>query len=490
MYAKLLQLELKSFMRNPQFGANLAIKILMAFAYVSMGVTFVFMAIALYFVSVEEFNEDPLKLFSKYFLYYAVFDMVVRYFLQQMPTQNIKPFLTQNLTKRKLVNYTILKIAFNFFNWGYLLFMIPFCGLLIFDGNYSVLGVLMFLVGIILVFYFINFINIILNKQNAVVVAVALIIGIFGLLEYYGYLHLSDYSQQIFYSFYEIPGAFLIPLFLALAAGYVAYKNIFKNFYLDKGLQLEQSVGKTENIEFLNRFGRMGTFLNNDIRLLKRSKAAKSAVFAGVMFLFYGLLYYAGSGYSTDFMKVFLGIFVTGGFMMMFGQRVPAWDSSYYPLMMTQNVPYKDYLKAKWYLVVLATAVSMVLALGYLLISWEFYLTIFAAGLYNLGVNSYLTLLAGAFNKQPIDLNSSSKTFSSGGNNFNLKVMLMIIPQMLVPMGVFAVVKYFSGIELAVASLAILGLIGFIFRDRIFNQIVKIYRVEKYSTLESFKKIV
>src|SRR5690606_16163760 len=122
MYGKLLQLEFKNFVRNPQFGANLALKILMGFAYAAMSATFFFMAVALYFVFGGKLKVDPLTLFARYFLYYAAFDMVVRYFLQQMPTQNIKPFLTQNITKKKLVNYTVLKIIFNFFNWGYLLF--------------------------------------------------------------------------------------------------------------------------------------------------------------------------------------------------------------------------------------------------------------------------------------------------------------------------------------------------------------------------------
>ena len=488
MYRKLLLLELKSFFRNPSFGANLAFKILTFFGLFYMAAILVGLPFALYYYSKEELHADALQIFCKFFIYYWAFDLIVRYFIQQMPTQNIKPFLTQNITKKKLVNYTILKIIFNFFNWGYLLFLLPFCGLLIFHGSYSIAGVLMFLTGIMAVFYFSNFVNIVLNKQNLVLYTVAAIMIIFGFLEYYGYVHLSAFSEKIFKAFYGVPGAFLIPVLLAVAAGYWSYRNIYSNFYLDKGLELEQAVGKTENIDFLNRFGTLGTFINNDIRLLKRSKAAKSALFAGIMFLFYGLLYFSGKSYATDFMRVFLGIFVTGGFMFMFGQRVPSWDSSYYPLMMTQKVPYKDYLQAKWALVVLATAVSMVLALGYLLISWEFYLTIFAAGLYNLGVNSYLTLLAGAFNKKPIDLNSSSKSFGGGGNNFNMKVMLIMIPQMVLPMGVFALVKFFAGIEIAVASLGALGLIGFLLRDKIFDYIVKIYRSEKYSTIEAFKK--
>lgn len=489
MYGKLLRLELKNFFRNPQFGANLALKIAMGFTYLWLSLSLVAMAFGLYFFSQKEMNIDPVRVFSKFFLYYAALDLVIRFFMQQMPTQNIKPFLSQNISKKTLVNYTIIKIFFNFFNWGYLLFMIPFCGLLIFHGNFPVVNVLMFLVGIMFVFYFNNFLNILLNKKNVVLYIVAAIFILFALAEYFKYVHLSYYSEQIFYSFYLLPGVFLVPVILTAIMAYLAYRNILLNFYLDRGLQMEKAVGKTENIEFLNRFGTLGTFLNNDIRLLKRSKAAKSALFAGVMFLFYGLLYFTGKTYSTDFMRIFLGLFVTGGFLFMFGQRVPAWDSSYYPLMMTQNVPYKEYLKAKWSLVVLATAISMVLAIGYIFVSWEFYLTIFAAGLYNLGVNSYLTLLAGAFNKQPIDLNARAKSFGGGSNNMNIKVLLILIPQMGVPMAVFAGVKYLFGLELAVASLGILGLAGFILRDKIFHQIVKIYQTQKYSTISAFKNV-
>lgn len=100
------------------------------------------------------------------------------------------------------MNYTILKIIFNF-NWGYLLFLLPFCGLLIFHGSYSIAGVLMFLTGIMAVFYFSNFVNIVLNKQNLVLYTVAAIMIIFGFLEYYGYVHLSAFSEKFLRLFME-----------------------------------------------------------------------------------------------------------------------------------------------------------------------------------------------------------------------------------------------------------------------------------------------
>ena len=163
MYGRLLQLEFKNFIRNPQFGANLGMKILMFFGMAYFSAIFVALPFILYFFTKKKMMADPLLLFCKYFIYYWAFDLVIRYFMQQMPTQNIKPFLTLGITKKKLVNYTLLKILFNFFNWGNLLFLLPFAGLLIFDGGYSIIHVIMFTIGIFAIFYFNNFLNILLK---------------------------------------------------------------------------------------------------------------------------------------------------------------------------------------------------------------------------------------------------------------------------------------------------------------------------------------
>lgn len=489
MYWRLLQLEFKNFLRNPQFGANLVFKIITLFGFIGFALTFALLPFGLYFFSIKELNEDPLTIFCQYFIFYWAVDLLIRYFFQQMPTQNIKPFLTTGIKKKTLVNYTMLKIFTHFFNWGNLLFLLPFAGLLIIEGGHPAFSILLFILGIYCIFYFNNFLNIVLNGKDWVVYIVFGIIAGLGVLQYYGLVQLTYYSEKIFYSLYKYPILSVTPIVLAIIMAYCAYHMIYSNFYLDKGLKLKKAEGKTENIEFLNRFGVTGTFINNDIRLLKRSKAARTTLMVSFMFLFYGLLFFNGA-YKTDFMRLFAAIFVSGGFMTMFGQRVPAWDSSYYPLMMTQNVPYKQYLMGKWSLIILAILASMLMATAYLYFGVDIYLTILAAGLYNLGVNSYITLLAGAFNKQPVDLNSSAKSYGGGKNNFNLKVLLLMIPQMLLPMVVFSIMKYFFGIYVAVASLGVLGIIGFLLRNIVFDYIVKVYKSEKYTTLEAFKKTV
>ena len=488
MYLRLLKLEFLSFFRNPQFGTSLGIKILTYFGMFYFSVMFGMLSFVLYYFSVEELHTDPIRLFSRYFIYYLAVDLVIRYIMQPMPTQNIKPFLTIGMTKSTLVKYSIVKVFFHFFNWAGLIFLLPFAGILIGTGGFPVWPVLMFVVGITAMFYINNFLNILLNGKDAVFYAIAgLIVGL-GALEYFDVVHLSVWSERIFYSFYSQKWVVMVPILIMVLLAYAAYRMLYHLFYLDTGLELKKSEGKTENVKFLERFGTVGVFMNNDIRMIKRTKAARTAFFMSLLFLGYGFMSSIET-YQGNFMLMFVGIFVTGGFMFVFGQKVPSWDSSYYPLMMTQNVPYREYLKAKWFLVVTGVVISTIISTFYIFIfDFKFYLTLFAAGIYNLGVNSFLTLVAGAFNKLPVDLNSSRKTVGGGQQKFNLKIMLLMIPQMLLPMTVFTLVQWLWGLYAAVAVIACLGIVGLLLRNQFFNYITKVYKTEKYSTLESFKK--
>ena len=446
---------------------------------------FVFIAFGAYYFPKKELHIDPLPFISKFMIYWLIADLFLRYFFQQMPTQNIKPFLTMNIKKTTLVNYMISKTFLSFFSWGGLFIYLPLLGILLYNG-YSVWGSFSWVLAVIILSFSINLINILLNGKDLAIWIIGGLLVLAGGLDYYNIIVLSSASEKFFMMFYNHWYSIAIPIVIfGLLYGFCR-KFIYDNFYLDKGLEMKQEVGKTENIQFLNKYGVLGTFINNDIRMIKRSKAAKSIALGSFLFLFYGLLLFSSPAYKTAYMQLFMGLFVTGGFLFLFGQRVPSFDSSYYPLMMTLNVPYKEYLKAKWWMIVSAVAVSMVLAVAYAFVSWDLYFTFLAAGLYNVGVNSQVVLLSGAFNKNPIDLNARGKTLGKK-NNFSFKNILLLLPQMVLPMAVFGVSKYFFGTTVAVASLGLLGLIGFFLREKFFDFIVKLYKKEKYSTIKAFK---
>ncbi|WP_374460490.1 DUF5687 family protein [Chryseobacterium taeanense] len=485
MFLKFLRLEIKSFFRGSSLGINLAMKILRFIGILYFMVCLMGGAFGAFFYIQEEMHQDPLKVVSRFLIVAWVIDLIFKYIWQEMPTQNIKPFLTLNISKKTLVNYMFAKTFLSAFSWLNSLFFVTFSIIAIFNG-YDAIGVIAWFLGISLLFYLNNFINILFNDKETVAIVVGSVIAVIAGLTYYNVIPALEYSEKIFYSFYNSPYFAIIPAILFLGLWKICYHHIRNVFYLDEGLEAKKTVGKTENIAFLNKYGAIGTFINNDIKMLKRNKVTKGILWGSLLFLFYGMLMFTSPIYKTPAMMMFMGLFVTGGFQFLFGQRVPAFDSSYYPLMMTLNVPYKEYLKAKWWLMNIVTAASMILAICYAYFGWEMYLTFFAAGIYNIGVNSQFTLWSGAFNKMQIDLNSKEKRFGQK-NSFNLKSMLLLIPKMFLPMAVFGIVQHFYGIEAGVVSVAILGLVGFFMREKIFNIIVKHYKVEKYSTLEAFK---
>jgi len=485
MLQRFIRLELKSFFRSSSLATNIVVKIFQLLGMLYILAIFVFAAFGAFYFPKQKLHIDPLPFISKFMIYWLIADLFLRYFFQQMPTQNIKPFLTMNIKKTTLVNYMISKTFLSFFSWGGLFIYLPLLGILLYN-DYSVLGSFSWVLAVIILSFSINLINILLNGKDLAIWIIGGLLVLAGGLDHYNIIALSSVSEKFFMLFYNHWYAIVAPIVIFCFLYNFCRKFIYDNFYLDKGLEMKQEVGKTENIQFLNKYGVLGTFINNDIRMIKRSKAAKSIALGSFLFLFYGLLLFSSPAYKTAYMQLFMGLFVTGGFLFLFGQRVPSFDSSYYPLMMTLNVPYKEYLKAKWWMIVSAVAMSMVLAVGYAFVSWDLYFTFLAAGLYNVGVNSQVVLLSGAFNKNPIDLNARGKTLGKK-NNFSFKNILLLLPQMVLPMAVFGVSKYFFGTTVAVASLGLLGLIGFFLREKFFDFIVKLYKKEKYSTIKAFK---
>lgn len=486
MFKRFLKLEWKSFFRGSSVGINLAMKIFRIIGICFFILWLAMMSFIAYFYVQEEMKEDPLKIISRFMIIGWLIDLVFKYMLQQIPTQNIKPFLTLNIPKKVVVNYTLIKTFLTPLSWFNSIFIVTFCGILAFNG-YGFLGIFTWFIGVSSLFYLNNFINLLFNDKENIAIGVGVLIAGFAALNYYEIVPVLSYSEKFFYNLYERPYFSVVPVILFFSLWKITFNYIRKSFYLDEGLEAKKEIGKTENIAFLNKYGAIGTFINNDIKMLKRNKVTKGVLIGSFMFIFYGLLMFSNDIYRTPTMMMFMGLFVTGGFQFTFGQRVPAFDSAYYPLMMTLNVPYKEYLKGKWWLMNIVTAISIVIALFYAYFGWNVYFAFFAAGLYNIGVNSQFTLWSGAYNKNLIDLNSKEKRFGQK-NTITFKAFILMIPKMLLPMAVYGLMNYFFGISVAVISVGILGLLGFIFREKIFDIIIKIYKTEKYSTLEAFKK--
>lgn len=487
MFKKFLYLEWKAFFRSASFAKNLALKILMGFGVIYFAVMFVALGV-LAFYGLKESFPNPLIVINKYLIYYFVFDLVFRLALQKMPVMNIRPLLTLPIKSSTIVNFSLGKTYLSFFNILHAFLFLPFAIVLLING-YDVLSVILWLLSIIFLFYINNFLNILLNNKDKLFAVFLVILIAFGASQYYNIFDVTLYTGGFYQSLFDTKWMIVVPFVVLIILYYVTFNYFKSNLYLDAGLASKHDIAKTENLTWLNQYGVMGTFLKNDIKLIKRNKRSKTTIFMSIMFLFYGLLFYSGGieSYDNPAMHMFAGVFVSGGFLITFGQFVPSWDSSYYGLMMTQNISYRDYLNSKWWLMTIATAITAVIASFYLYFGFHIYLMILAGAIYNIGVNSSLVLLGGAFTKTPIDLSSAKGAFGDK-KAFNVKTMLISIPQLGGPMAFYALGYYLISPNAGLLFVVLAGLLGLAFKNKAFDLIVKIYKSEKYAALDSYKQ--
>ena len=136
---------------------------------------------------------------------------------------------------------------------------------------------------------------------------------------------------------------------------------------------------------------------------------------------------------------------------------------------------------------VIGTAISMLIASFYLYFGWDIYLTILAVGIYNIGLNSFLVLFTGAYTRTAIDLESAKGAFGDK-KAFNVKTLLFSLPQMIIPILLFGIGLLLDNIYIGIALIAIIGLLGLLFKSRIFILIERIYQKEKYKTIVAYKQ--
>jgi len=488
MIKRFISLEWKAFTRSASFKVNLALKILMIIGAFFMILYALGLGVGAYYIIEEMVDPEPLKIINQFLLFYFIFDLVFKYFLQKMPIVNIKPLLYLPLKKNQVVRFGINKTMISFFNIWHAFFFIPFSIVLLIEGH-PFINVFGWHLAMLALVYCNNFINIFVNSKDSVFYAVIGTIITLGALLYFDIFDITEYTAPIFEAFYSKPYLAIIPLVFAYVLYTMAFKYFRKNFYLDAGLAKKVDIAETDNMTYLDRFGSVSTFLKNDIKLIKRNKRSKMTVFMSVLFIFYGLLFFTGSieAYDGPFWRIFAGIFVSGGFLFSFGQFVPSWDSAYYPLLMSQNIRYKEYLESKWYLMVIATVFSTILASFYLYFGWQAYIAVVVGAIYNIGVNSHLVLWGGAYIKTPIDLTSAKKAFGDK-KSFNVKTLLLTIPKLLLPMVIYAIGHFAYDEVLGFALVAITGLAGLLFKNKVFSIIEKIYKSEKYKTLVAYKQ--
>lgn len=488
MVKHFLSLEWKSFLRSTSFGKSLGITIFMGFISLYFIILFLGMGLLLYPGLKEAFpDKDPLFIVNSLLFYWILADLIFRFFFQKLPVMSVKPLLQLPIKRRNIVNFVLGKSALSFFNFLPLFAIVPF-GIALIINDYPTGAVLGWMAGLILVTFIINFLNFIIESFSAEtelsILPIIVLIGGLYALNHYNIISFSELISNGFNAIYQAP-LFNVTLVIILGILYwFNFKLLRKKLFLDSGLKTEIKEVYASNLEWTKNFGDIAPFMKLDLKLVWRNKRTKSSVWMLALGLLYGLFFYPQPTYQNmPWFFVFIGIFSTGIFLINFGQFIPAWDSGYYKLLMSQNIKYEQYLKSKFTLMSVSVIILFVLGIPYVFFGWKILLAHFAAAIYNIGVNSHVILYGGSFNRKKIDL-SQKAAFNYQGTG---AVQWIIgIPLFFLPMGLFALFYFLLGFELACLILALFGVTGIVLHQKLMRIITAKYLKSKYRMIHAF----
>lgn len=123
-----VKLSKKKFFRAPQWELKLAIRILIGFIVLYFLAAFLFLGVGIYFIAQKIApNQNPVFFINQFLIYYFGIDLLIRYFVQNLPITDIKPLLIQPISKNKIVQGVMLRSLGSFFNWIPVVILLPFC---------------------------------------------------------------------------------------------------------------------------------------------------------------------------------------------------------------------------------------------------------------------------------------------------------------------------------------------------------------------------
>ncbi|MDT0606217.1 DUF5687 family protein [Croceitalea rosinachiae] len=486
MFKRFIDLQWKSFFRSSSLGKSLGIKIFMGFMMVYLLVSLGGLGAALYFILRKLVpDEGPIWVVSQYLIFWFLAELLFRFFMQKLPVMDVKPLLINNIKKSKIVNYVLGRSMFSGYNLLSLMLFFPFTIVLTFKG-YPALNVWVWFLAIMVLVLCINYINFIINKSDKAFTIIAATTILLYALDYFGILGVKAIFAPIFHALYAYPITILAPITLLFAGYVINYKYLEKALYLDHALKSKSKSVETSEMAWTKRFGALAPFLQLDLKLIWRNKRTKAQVFISLLMVFYGLIFYTQEIYANMvFMHAFLGIFMTGIFLSNFGQFIPAWDSAYYGMMMSQNIPLRQYLESKVLLITVSVVVMFFLTIPYVYFGWNILALNTACAIYNLGVNIPVILYFGSFNKKRIELDQSAFGNMQGTSATQFLIM---VPVLIAPIVLFGLLDFLIGFHVAVAVTIALGVIGLVFRNKLMDKVAEQYAKKKYGMLAGFKE--
>jgi hypothetical protein len=480
----------KAFWRSKNTGKSIALRVIMAVFILYLLANLLFLSFFLDKILAGTFpDRDVITSFNSLLLYYFLFDLVIRYQMQELPTMSVQPYLHLPIKRNKIVNYLSVVSLFSAFTISPFILSLPFLikVLLPQQGAVALIAILISILGLNAFNHF--FVLWLKRKENLnawfMLLFLIAMAGI-GLYDFYWQgQSLSHYSSLLYSAILLSPSYAAGTLLLGIIMYFINYRYLRGNLYLEELYTNSSSKISSTEFPLLNRFGKVGDLAALELKLIFRNKRPKSTVMKGLLFIFYGLIFYTNPQVASNPMGlVFCPLFMMGAFIITYGQFMFGWQSSHFDGILINKIDSNDFFKAKFLLFFLFSTASFLLTIPYVYFGWKILLMHFIMYLWNLGISTLIVLFFANNNYKRIDL---SKKGSFNWEGVGASQWLLGIPFFLVPFMIYFPFKWMGYENAGISALAIIGLIGILTRNFWLALLVKKFNKKRYQIAEGFR---
>jgi len=479
------------FVRSGAFSKQLATSIFIGFLVIMFGGYLLALAFFLNTIIVDGLQQaDSLSFLNGILLYYFVFELMMRFFLQGSPVLDIQPYLHLPVKKTSMMHFLLGKSIIHLLNVTALILFGPFAFQVI-APEYGIGTAINWWLSIVAFSLVLHFVMLLFNKKfsdSPWSLAIILIISALAAgADYFGLLKLSTISTALFSLPLSSPLLLILIVAVVTSLYYLSYRFFLNNTYLEE-LQTKESSHNINSpgLSFLQSLGMVGELIGVEWRLILRHKRTRSALMLCGIFLLYGLLFYPNKMYREDMpaMLVFVGIFITGIFMINYGQFLFSWQAAHFDFTLTRPVTLRQYVLSKYWLMAGVSMACFILTIPYLYFGWKILLINSCMFLFNLGVNVHIIMNMSMWSPKKINLEKGS-AFNYEG--VGAAQWVMGLPILLSPYVVYLPLRFLGYELLGIIALGCLGLVGFIFRDKLIDLTTRRLLERKHQIASGFR---
>ena len=490
MIITLLSHQWKAFWRSRNATRNLAAQLFLGFLILYLSGVALYLGISLkHLLHSLRPDQDLISVFCSLILYFFSMDILLRFMFQELPVLSVQPYLTQNIKKSRLVRFLNIRSLFHFLNLIPFFLFIPFIVTVIAAAK-GPLVTACFITGILFLTVFNHFISLFIKRKTIVsswwFLIFIVVVGGCIALDALGIFSVSKISLALFIPMLVNPWLTLIPVIMGILAFFNNQYFLRQNLYLEEMVKKSRQKQSTE-ITWLRQWGLSGELAALDIKLILRNKRPRSVLFISILLLFYGFIFYTPQNLAAKNFKMLMfgAFFVTGIFILNYGQFLFAWHSNYFDGLMSSNISMTTFIRSKFLLFISISTLAFVVTSFYGFISWKVLPIQLAAFLYNIGVNTVIATYLATRSYKGIDL-AKSATFNyqgTGGTQWLFSMVVILLPMLVVVL----IAKFFTP-WLSVIVIGSLGLISLLMQNYWIGIIEAGFIERKHTILQGFRE--